>query len=761
MKRVILIVFLNIIVIRLCSQDLINEDRNAFLTRLKTVKDDSSRINLLLKLAQYHIVPIYDHSPNCDTATLLIKQAEALNIKAKSQTEYAHILLVKSYYLRTTGKKEDGKGFVLSAISKLKKMPPGELLGQAYYELSNYYDYDFKIATVNQRIAYIDTAISVFEKSNSFNDLGNSYKMLADLDHLINQYAKAFREIRKSLEYYKITQYKRLEGVYDLFGQLHYARGDYKEALGYQLLALKISNNNDDYGPQLAQIENNAGLTFYKLKDIHSAIAHFKRALAIVEAAHDNETIYGLSVEIVDAYIELNQPQQALQFFKSIENKYKLPAAERFNTRAYTYNMYLNLYSALKRYDISKYYCNQLIAKTKDPGLDVYRRTIYYSGIIKYFTAVEDFKNGLIYLNKNKEVLESIHDDLGLSSNYALWFSLDTAQGNFRSAVRNLVRADFIKDTILNAAKTAEIKQLEVEYESEKKENDIRLKDQEITVLKQADLLRQANYDKAMAVRNTTLIATALLLGLAAILFNQYKQKKKANILVTKRNEQLNHLLHEKEWLLKEVHHRVKNNLHTVICLLESQAAYLEKDALKAIENSQHRIYAMSLIHQKLYQSEDIKTIDMSVYLPEFIRYLDESFGAHYRIQFQLDIAAINLGVTQAIPIALIINEAVTNSIKYAFPEGKNGVIGITMQRNSDQVTLVIADNGIGIDTTLAKEPLGSLGLKLIKGLSADIRAAVMIENDNGTKITIDFLVEAFSHANSIPGSLNEREVYA
>ncbi|HTL10451.1 MAG TPA: histidine kinase dimerization/phosphoacceptor domain -containing protein [Chitinophagaceae bacterium] len=760
MRRLFIIASFIIVTARAYTQDLILEDRNRFLTELKKAATDSARISLLLKLAQYYIIPIYDHSSNLDSARRLLAQAEELNRKAASPAGYGQILLTKSYYLRTTGKREEGKKFILAAIEHLKKAAEYHLLGQSYYELSNYYDYDFKLATVNQRIAYIDTAITAFEKSKSYNDLGNSYKVLADLDHLINQYAKAFREIRKSLEYYKITHYKRLEGVYDLFGQLNYARGAYKEALGYQLLALKISNNNDDYGPQLAQIENNVGLTFYKLNDLHAAIAHFKNALQIAAREKDNETVYGLAVQVVDAYVELKQPREALDFFKSIESKYKLPEAEKWNTRAYIYNMYLNLYCALKRYDIARFYCDKLIAKTKDPTLDVYRLTFYYTGIIKYFIAVRDFTNGLLYLNKNKEVLTRIDDALGLASNYNLWFSLDTAQGNYRSAVHNLVSANFIRDTIFNAAKTAEIKKLEVEYEYEKKENDIRLKGQEITVLKQADLLRQANLDKAMAIRNATLIATIILLALAAILYNQYKEKKKANILVTKRNEQLGSLLREKEWLLKEVHHRVKNNLHTVICLLESQAAYLENDALKAIENSQHRIYAMSLIHQKLYQSEDVKTINMAVYLPEFIYYLKESFDTDNRIQFAMAIDSIHLGVSQAIPIALIINEALTNAIKYAFPGNQRGVIKVSMKETSGRVVLEIADNGIGFDNALLHTSSESLGLKLISGLSADINADLAFSNDNGTTITIVFNVDLF-HNNIDQVNIMEKKMYA
>ena len=260
----------------------------------------------------------------------------------------------------------------------------------------------------------------------------------------------------------------------------------------------------------------------------------------------------------------------------------------------------------------------------------------------------------------------------------------------------------------------------------------------------------------------------ALLLLFLGLLYNRYRFKQRSNKQlesqqkeITQKNATLQHLVEEKEWLLKEVHHRVKNNLHTVICLLESQAEYLENDALKAIENSQHRIYAMSLIHQKLYQSEDVKTIDMVTYLPEFIRYLDDSFGNNRRIHFELDIEPLQLGISQAIPIALIVNEAVTNSFKYAFPRKKEGHVTIRMRRMNDEIILTIADDGIGIDTSILDVPSGSLGLKLIKGLSEDINGTISFENNAGTKITIVFNVDPLHDNNNLLNTINEKQVYA
>ena len=201
----------------------------------------------------------------------------------------------------------------------------------------------------------------------------------------------------------------------------------------------------------------------------------------------------------------------------------------------------------------------------------------------------------------------------------------------------------------------------------------------------------------------------------------------------------------QKEWLLKEVHHRVKNNLHTIISLLEYQAAYLENDALKAIEISQHRIYAMSLIHQKLYLTDDVKTIDMPVYISELVSYMSDSFGINQQIRFSLDIQPLKLGIAQAMPLGLIINEAVTNAIKYAFSPNVSGLITIQMYQAGDEITVIITDNGKGIQHDTKDAKIGSLGMKLMKGLSEDINAKIKFQNNEGTKVIISFKIDPLS----------------
>ncbi|HMC83874.1 MAG TPA: sensor histidine kinase, partial [Chitinophagaceae bacterium] len=400
-----------------------------------------------------------------------------------------------------------------------------------------------------------------------------------------------------------------------------------------------------------------------------------------------------------------------------------------------------------------KYYMDVIDLKRQYPSADPYGE-LYGDciEIAKFYVLQSDLKKARLFL---KQAYVSERKDAESSSmKYSLLYKIDSLEGNYRSALQNHIQYKVYYDSSTSIDQRKKMDELTIKYAAEKKEQDIKM-------LKQQGIVQQGEIKQNKMTRNIMIAGTILLLIIIGLLFSQFKMKQRTNAAMNKKNLALQHLVEEKEWLLKEVHHRVKNNLHTVICLLESQAAYLENDALKAIENSQHRIYAMSLIHQKLYQSDDVKTIDMSVYLPELISYLGDSFGKQEQVLFQLDIEALKLDITQAIPIALIINEAVNNSIKYAFPGNRKGVIEIIMHQVADKITLTIADDGIGIDPGNPNKPSASLGLKLIKGLTEDINGDVSFKNENGTKISIVFNVDPLNDTNSILQPVIQNEVYA
>ncbi len=240
-----------------------------------------------------------------------------------------------------------------------------------------------------------------------------------------------------------------------------------------------------------------------------------------------------------------------------------------------------------------------------------------------------------------------------------------------------------------------------------------------------------------------------ILFAFIYFLYRAYKSKQKNNLLLNIQQDQirqsnisLKNAITEKEWLLREIHHRVKNNLHMVVGLLASQNEYLQgNEAIEANLESQRRVESMSMIHDKLYQSENLSLIDMPSYILDLTYYLSDSFDVRKQIRFSLDIEKVDFPLSHSVPIGLILNEAVTNSIKYAFPENRQGVIEIILKKENQKFHLTISDDGIGIPDTVDPENTKSLGLKLMKGLSEDILAEFKISNESGTKIELIFTI--------------------
>jgi len=210
---------------------------------------------------------------------------------------------------------------------------------------------------------------------------------------------------------------------------------------------------------------------------------------------------------------------------------------------------------------------------------------------------------------------------------------------------------------------------------------------------------------------------------------------------LSERNFCLGQINEEKDWLVKEIHHRVKNNLQIIISLLNTQSSYLTNtEAREAIRNSQHRMFALSLIHQKLYQADSLSSIDTTAYIQELISYLLDEYDGEDRVSMQLDLAPLHLDVSLAVPFGLIVNEAVSNTLKYAFPGKAKGAIKLSI-RSTDQINYVmeIADDGIGLPHDYDPDTSGSLGTILMKGLSRQLGGQFEIRNADGVMVSLHF----------------------
>ncbi len=202
--------------------------------------------------------------------------------------------------------------------------------------------------------------------------------------------------------------------------------------------------------------------------------------------------------------------------------------------------------------------------------------------------------------------------------------------------------------------------------------------------------------------------------------------------------------LSEKEVLLQEIHHRVKNNLQVVSSLLSLQSEQIKnKEALTVFKESQDRVKAMALVHERLYKSQDLANIDFTGYVQNLANHLMRSYGSGAgAVSLDLKVEPVPLGIDAAIPCGLIINELVSNSLKYAFPDGEKGTILLRLnQESSNTLRLIVKDDGIGMPEGIDISSTPSLGLKLVQGLVQQLGGTLTYRNNNGTEFDISFSI--------------------
>jgi len=198
--------------------------------------------------------------------------------------------------------------------------------------------------------------------------------------------------------------------------------------------------------------------------------------------------------------------------------------------------------------------------------------------------------------------------------------------------------------------------------------------------------------------------------------------------------------LREKEVLLKEIHHRVKNNMQVISSLVSLQADTLDDPALRALFNDlRDQVRTMALVHEKLYQSESLAHVDFAEYAESLLTYLWRAHGeAAVNIQLTLDVQPVSISIEQAVPCGLILNELVTNALKHAFRDHAGGELAVTLHADPDgTVYLTVRDNGVGLPADWRQSP--SLGLQLVQMLTRQVRGTLDVRTDGGTAFALTF----------------------
>ncbi|SIT27479.1 Two-component sensor histidine kinase, contains HisKA and HATPase domains [Filimonas lacunae] len=606
---------------------------------------------------------------------------------------------------------------------------------------------------LDEKMRLYKLAIQLFKEADEKQSEATSLKMLADFSQIKGNHVEALAYLHQAQLIYDSIHFADMQGVYNLFSNIYAQMGNYTLALKYGLMAAKTAEDMQDSSLQVSSIYNHLALTYYQLYQDSSAINTWKKSLQIAQQFKDTGYIGTITCNIAHLYHRMHRYNDAIRMLNSLRNWNFVDLQNRIRVPY----IFFNVYESLKQRDKMDFYYKQLLQFHVTIDRDDPNQPNIYKAIIRYLFSTRQYSQMLPYVQELDNITMRSGNNNIRSQNQLEWFRMDSATGNLASALEHYKLYKAYSDSVFNIEKSKQIYNLEVEFETERKDKNIQL-------LTQKNELQHKTIQKEK-LTSQILIGGALLLTLLLLLsFSSYRLKRRVNLQLQNKQEEINtqnqllkNVLREKEWLLREIHHRVKNNLQIVISLLNTQSAYLNnEDALAAIRNSQHRMHAMSLIHQKLYQSDNMACIDMDWYIRELVTYMRYSFHTDKRIRFTLHSQTIELDVVQAIPLGLILNEAVSNAIKYAFPDNRTGAIHISFEKEEDDYCLLtISDNGVGLPEGFDIHQCQSLGMSLMNGLSEQLGGVFYINNHNGVTITIHFPLNRQLEINGNPATIN------
>jgi two-component sensor histidine kinase len=300
-------------------------------------------------------------------------------------------------------------------------------------------------------------------------------------------------------------------------------------------------------------------------------------------------------------------------------------------------------------------------------------------------------------------------------------------RGNEELATQSLLKYYQLKDSITTAARYYMVNEVETRFKTREREKELALANKEKFIQKKE--LQQKKWEIIFLVGGVI-----LLLGLLLLLYRFYKNKKQQAAVLREKNKQI-------ETLIRELHHRVKNNLQVVSSLMSLQSNRMDDDkARQALDEGKTRVDAMAMIHQKLYMDNDLAAVDMSDYLQTLSLSLANSFGFdNTNVQTSTELADKSMDIDRAIPIGLIVNELVTNAFKHAFKDVTHPLITISLKQTEEKtIELKVSDNGKGLQPAADLKKSGSFGMKLVYTLVDQLNGELSIKQHQGTVFTID-----------------------
>lgn len=591
------------------------------------------------------------------------------------------------------------------------------------------------------------------------------------LDKLIWHYAennsdKAIEfndKARRLAETLKENKTEWLSKIDYHYGVVYRTKGDYEASREHFLKCKEANKNIKDKEQeanilyQLAVLDNNQG-------NYETSMSGYIESYELFVILKDTSNMAKVLDGISDVYhgmwkndLSLQKRKEAMLLYEEIDDKRGLQRI--YQNMGSSYGRVGELDSATVYFEKAE----QLILENNDQqGLGY-----LYENLGTIYAMKGDFSKCKDYMKKSLEIREAIGNKMELITSYEkygdvlgfnnevekgipyLYKALELAQkggfapaeekvhrtfirnykklGNYELALEHAQKARKLKDSLVNARTTLQINELNTKYETAEKEKEI--------IQLNADNKIKDNRNFWMTLG---LVTALLFLG---IILYFLRQRQKSNYLLAKQNTIISQALEDKNILLKEIHHRVKNNLQVISSLLSLQSRHIKDEkAVEAINEGRARVRSMALIHQNLYQKNNLTNIGTKKYFEQLTQELFDTYKIDKgSVELKLGIEELALDVDTMIPLGLIVNELVTNSLKYAFKGRKKGVISVSLSKNNSKLLLEVKDDGIGIADEINVGKSSSFGYKLIHAFVKKMKADLKVNSTNGTAVSLAF----------------------
>ncbi|WP_117880317.1 sensor histidine kinase [Aureibaculum luteum] len=503
-------------------------------------------------------------------------------------------------------------------------------------------------------------------------------------------------------------------------GYVFERRGLIAKAADYALESLRLGEELKDKRV-IALAYSDLSNLFWKQSKFDKGVEYGLKSVALFEEVGINDLDYDFTLYVVgNNYLELKQEEEALSYYN-----HAIAIGERYgfyNNLSDIYISLTDLNAYLNKFDQAALAGENAIkyANLLDNNFMLMRSWLSLGKAQnlegKYLSAIESLQNSI------RIATADFGDNYYLSQAYNSLGRAHAGNHDYQEAYAAFAQYDLLQSKVFTAEADERISLLQTEFEVAQKENTIKLQETEI---------------KKQKLRETLIIVISVMLFIVlTLIYFAYQNIRKKRILLQQQNE-------EKEFLLKEIHHRVKNNLEIVSSLLALQSAQITDEKMVSLMlHSQNRVHSMSMIHQKLYQRNNLSNVEMKDYFVNLSQHVLDSFGNDNRISLIIDMEPLEVDIDMAIPLGLIVNELLTNAMKYAFPNNTKGTIYIDLiQLNENDYSLNFRDNGIGFVKNEESKGTG-FGTQLINLLVSQLGGFIEKNNENGASISIQFRFE-------------------